>query len=931
LFNLAIEPLACSIRNSDKLEGYQIPGLDRKLVVALFADDTTVYLSQNDRLDDLNAILDTWCQASGAKFNVNKTEVIPIGSKEHRSKVAERRTLHDDDEEPPNTVRIAKDGEWVRILGAPIGNGFSAEMPWNPTIEKIRKSMNMWSRARLTIQGKRLIVQMIVGGMSQFRTAVQGMPEGVVKELTSIIREFVWDGKRPLLSMEYIQLPQEEGGMGILDLDTRNEAIDVERLKRYLNMNEKRCTWGYVVDALIQMSDPKPDYEGKKTNFMLQNWTVPTQGRGWGHELPQSVVRMLKTANKHKATVEALRVDEKVLGLMPAWHHIGKKRARRRNQRTDCIYETHGVRTIADLLKITKRIGRDKGAQKHSHNPRCKCNDCKSDRALGCPSPWRCAEEALEMLKDIKPKWNGLETRYEDGLTLNEREIEQNEISLEQRELVTFNPSVTVRTDINACIRIFTNPTGSADEPAKRTQTQARGRTSADDEVIAYTDGSSINNGSTLARCGAGVWFEENDERNISIRPPTSDQSNQVGEIAAIILAAQAVPNFVVLQIRSDSLTTIEGLTKNLTEWEDIGWIGVKNSELLKVAAYQLRKRNAPTYFQWVKGHSGERGNDGADELAGKAAARSEKDDMDLEIPAEYRLTGARLDKTTQALAYKAIRTSKKAPKTRERTNTNLEETRTAIKEYTNTSPTNEGIWKSTRHKDIRLPIRQFLYKMIHSIHKIGKYWTNIPGYEDRGICRECGALETMEHILLTCETERRKTVWTLAEETWADKEHKWPDLREGTIMGCGMLSATRSNNDDEPEEQTRTGPSAGQSRLLRILISESAFLIWKMRNEATIDEIDIPTKSVVARWKRTIESRLQTDRAVAARKKKDMSQRNRVEATWARAIGDDGQETPEDWAYNMNRQVELQIASNYMRFFSGSSPTLPDHPYRPP
>jgi hypothetical protein len=296
-----------------------------------------------------------------------------------------------------------------------------------------------------------------------------------------------------------------------------------------------------------------------------------------------------------------------------------------------------------------------------------------------------------------------------------------------------------------------------------------------------------------------------------------------------------------------------------------------------------------------------------------------------------FRLTGARLDMMTQALAYKAVRMRKKAPKARERTEANLRETQAALEEYTGTRPTKEGMWKSIRHKDLRLPIRQFLYKMMHSIHKVGKYWTCIPGYEDRGTCRECGALETMEHILLACETERRATVWKLAEETWANNEHKWPDLREGIITGCGMLNASSNENSTKTGGTEHTGQSAGQSRLLRILISESAFLIWKMRNEATIDEVDIPTKSVVARWKRTMENRLQTDRAVAARRKKDMSQRNRAEATWSRAIGDNGQEIPEDWAYNMNRQVQLQIASNYTRFFSGSSPTLPDHPYRPP
>jgi hypothetical protein len=52
LFNLAIEPLACLIRNSN-LKGIRIPGTDQDLVVSLFADDTSVYLSSADSLEEL--------------------------------------------------------------------------------------------------------------------------------------------------------------------------------------------------------------------------------------------------------------------------------------------------------------------------------------------------------------------------------------------------------------------------------------------------------------------------------------------------------------------------------------------------------------------------------------------------------------------------------------------------------------------------------------------------------------------------------------------------------------------------------------------------------------------------------------------------------------------------------------------------------------
>ena len=77
LFDLAIEPLAASLRASS-LKGYNIPGAAERLIATLFADDTTTFLHKEDSFADLMSILDTWCTASGAKFNKDKTEIIPL-------------------------------------------------------------------------------------------------------------------------------------------------------------------------------------------------------------------------------------------------------------------------------------------------------------------------------------------------------------------------------------------------------------------------------------------------------------------------------------------------------------------------------------------------------------------------------------------------------------------------------------------------------------------------------------------------------------------------------------------------------------------------------------------------------------------------------------------------------------------------------------
>ena len=88
LFDIAIEPLADLIRQSN-LVGFKVQGQLERTIVSLFADDTTVYLSENDNIGDLYAILQTWCIASGAKFNLEKTEVILIGTKEYRAQVSQ--------------------------------------------------------------------------------------------------------------------------------------------------------------------------------------------------------------------------------------------------------------------------------------------------------------------------------------------------------------------------------------------------------------------------------------------------------------------------------------------------------------------------------------------------------------------------------------------------------------------------------------------------------------------------------------------------------------------------------------------------------------------------------------------------------------------------------------------------------------------------
>ncbi|KAJ3510790.1 hypothetical protein NMY22_g15863 [Coprinellus aureogranulatus] len=182
LFNIAIESLANLLRKSP-LKGFSLPEQAERLIVSLFADDTTIYLSENDNFKDLQAILDCWCCASGAKFNVDKTETIPIGPLQYWDRVRTTRLIQDNNQDSliPGNIRVAEEGTAVRALGAFVGNGVDNANVWTPTLETMECKVSHWLRSDPSFEGHSYLTKLELGGRTQYRTMVQGMLAEVEK------------------------------------------------------------------------------------------------------------------------------------------------------------------------------------------------------------------------------------------------------------------------------------------------------------------------------------------------------------------------------------------------------------------------------------------------------------------------------------------------------------------------------------------------------------------------------------------------------------------------------------------------------------------------------------------------------------------------------------------------------------------------------
>jgi len=158
------------------LKGFKIQGIQEKILVSLFADDTLVYMNKKDKRQTLEKMINTFCKASPAKFNKEKTEILPIGSEKYRKQVIEKRQTSESKEDKiPEEIRIVKDKETLRTLESYMGNKVNQVTQWNQILKKQKDVLNTWTTLNLATAGKELILKSLVQSRALFLATVNGM------------------------------------------------------------------------------------------------------------------------------------------------------------------------------------------------------------------------------------------------------------------------------------------------------------------------------------------------------------------------------------------------------------------------------------------------------------------------------------------------------------------------------------------------------------------------------------------------------------------------------------------------------------------------------------------------------------------------------------------------------------------------------------
>lgn len=209
LYVLYVEPLACAIRENKRVSGIMMPG-GECLKISQYADDTILYLADDDSLREVVEILKIYEEVTGSKINKEKTKYKYLGTWEGRRENICDYTLC----EGP-----------MDILGISFGNKEGdAIWNWKGKMAEVERKLRLWKMRKLTITGKVLVIKSEVVPKLLYLGYVFPMPQVFRAQIMRGIFNFIWGGYE---YVKRVQMYQEvaDGGKGVPNIPLKLDTI----------------------------------------------------------------------------------------------------------------------------------------------------------------------------------------------------------------------------------------------------------------------------------------------------------------------------------------------------------------------------------------------------------------------------------------------------------------------------------------------------------------------------------------------------------------------------------------------------------------------------------------------------------------------------------------------------------------------------------
>jgi len=757
LYAFSLEPLSHRLRR--KIHGISVMNLPPAKLM-MYVDDTNLFLSAaEDDVEDVAKCLEDTSYAIGCKFNLDKTDVLPVGSARHKA------TARESGVALPGAYVLAPDSP-LRILGVWIGCWKQAGPRWAQILTHTRKLIGQWNAIGASIQNRVLITKLLMQSRCYYLLDGNGVPPAILNKLSALINRFV-RGRYSLLPYRMMAPPLAEGGLNFPSLKHRKEAYDLKFLGD-LTQGDQSLPWKAWTHAdlrrastAMQSTERMNPNRYPKSRALHRNLDPILQRAHTKYgDLEPRVRHAVMAARRARVNLQSCTPSAQAHSSTPAeYHHATTGLVASRNSNLSL----RSITTVRQLVRPTLS-GRRHGRLLKSHTPIEYTPSEEENTDPLCILPWEAPPEeqrAREWLLSILL------------LTDWHPQRDHRAANRPQGKIATWQDQA----DIRDCLRAYTDYRSNlAPQCARAGPRNSRHPTlpfllSPDRDIAhgpilnrvthIYTDGSAMNNDSPAECTSAAAWVSDSgasDQRRITGMP----SSNNVAEVTAIAMALQAW-QLTNLHIHTDSKIAQKLLEGGLLELECNGWIDTpwtafpprgppQSMRNVLRHLHLVRAHQGSLSVTWVKVHTGHPLNEAADDTA-KSALTS---DDTIHLPALCAQAGwtdhapVRGSTPLDVLTKQVVRNNTTPPLSEAKCAPFLEAWSACLLEMTGTA-LDAGL-HAPRVWKLNVPTRlqELLWKDITRSLPIGTTWF---GTMERGRTCSCGAELSLTHIWTGCDT----------------------------------------------------------------------------------------------------------------------------------------------------------------------------------
>ena len=156
----------------------------------------------------------------GCKFNLDKTDVLPVGSAAHKDRA------HAVGVVLPGAYTLAP-GSALHILGVWIGCPDEAAPWWKQILSHNHRLIGQWSAIGISVHNRALIAKALLLSQCYYLLDSNGIPWIMLNRMSTAICYYV-RGKYSSMPYQFLSAPLVEGGMDCPSLLQRKLTYDIK-------------------------------------------------------------------------------------------------------------------------------------------------------------------------------------------------------------------------------------------------------------------------------------------------------------------------------------------------------------------------------------------------------------------------------------------------------------------------------------------------------------------------------------------------------------------------------------------------------------------------------------------------------------------------------------------------------------------------------